>query len=488
MSLLRRPLRGRPAESGQVLILLVFFLIAMLSLAALLFDAANGLVYRRALQNAADAAAMAGANVIQAGGAKGCNAAGGSSPRALVRDAATSSAAQNATGYAVDSIEVTCPSGYADTAVRVTISGRSPGFFGGILGYGQSGPDADRFSNGFGVSASGTAMNGGAPGTNFSVVLLNPHNPTWTAKGCPSFLLAGGPTVIFDGNVQVNSACPAGSGGAMGTNGNAASLTFNNNSFVRLVGGFSPGPLAVTPYPQTGAAPLRDPLLGLPSVPVASLPVRSEAQISLNSGLTVLEPGIYRGGIRLVSSASVLLRPGIFVIDGGGIDAGAQSSIITIGSTITTSSITSWEQDCPAGSCGVLIYNTGITRALGQVQISAGATVLLRAYNPAADLNGSNVEEYKNLIIWQDGNPVPRSNYSQPQLRLGGGGSAKITGTVYAPSAPVYMTGGSGGSGGDTNLTLQFIVWDLEIRGNSTFHFVFNSDAFARPIQYGLVE
>ena len=39
------------------------------------------------------------------------------------------------------------------------------------------------------------------------------------------------------------------------------------------------------------------------------------------------------------------------------------------------------------------------------------------------------------------------------------------------------MGGGSGGSGGNTNLTLQFISWDLEFRGNSAFTFI-GSNAF----------
>jgi hypothetical protein len=37
-------------------------------------------------------------------------------------------------------------------------------------------------------------------------------------------------------------------------------------------------------------------------------------------------------------------------------------------------------------------------------------------------------------------------------------------------------------------LTLQFISWDLEFRGNSSFLFNFNDVDFARPTNYGLVE
>ena len=41
-------------------------------------------------------------------------------------------------------------------------------------------------------------------------------------------------------------------------------------------------------------------------------------------------PGVYRGGIQLRNSSVALLRPGIYVLDGGGIDVGAQASFCSI--------------------------------------------------------------------------------------------------------------------------------------------------------------
>ena len=56
------------------------------------------------------------------------------------------------------------------------------------------------------------------------------------------------------------------------------------------------------------------------------------------------------------------------------------------------------------------------------------------------------------------------------------------------PGAEVFMTGGSGGSGGGTDLTLQFIAWDLQIQGNSSFHFFYQSNHFTSPPDYGLIK
>jgi Flp pilus assembly protein TadG len=478
----------RHAERGQALPLLALMLLAMLAMAALLFDGAQALLHRRALQNAADSAAVAAANVIQAGSTRGCNGGGGSTPRSAVLSAALTAAADNSAGYPVSSMDVTCPSGYGDTAVQVTLSGTSPAFFGGILRMSMSEAEASAWTPGLGVSASGTAMNGGVSGTRFSVVVLNPHNSGWSssANGCPSFLISGGPTIAFGGNVHLNSACPAIDGGALGTNGNSATVTFAGSARLTMTGGFSPGPLTIVPTPITGQPVVRDPLRNLPAMPIASLPQRSSSQLNISS-TRVLEPGIYRGGIRIQNNGRALLRPGIYVIENGNLDIGG-GSIFSVGPTVTTTSAATWASDCPANACGALIYNTRTSGSLGQISIGAQGTMMLRPYLPSVDLNGTNASEYENLIIWQDASPTPGSSYTQPDVRLTGGGTIKLSGTVYTPSARVYMTGSSGGSGGATDLTLQFISWDLQIQGNSSFHFIFNSNAFAKPTQYGLVE
>ena len=135
-----------------------------------------------------------------------------------------------------------------------------------------------------------------------------------------------------------------------------------------------------------------------------------------------------------------------------------------------------------------MIYNTTGPGGLGQFSVAAGSTLKLRAYDPDA-MNGTGVADFENILFWQSASPVPTAAHEQPIVKLNGGGNVDIRGTVYAPSAKVEMGGNSGGSGGDTvNLTLQFIAWDIEFRGNVNFTFFFNDDEFARPLDYGLVE
>jgi hypothetical protein len=242
---------------------------------------------------------------------------------------------------------------------------------------------------------------------------------------------------------------------------------------------------------MTGQPYVKDPLLGLDPPPTTGMTVRSTTKVIQNGGTRTYEPGIYQNGIELRNSAIAFLRPGIYYIDGGDLTIGAQAEFCSITATATPANCTSgWAANCPDTQCGVLLYkNVKATDNFNQhrINVGAGATLKLRAYDERA--NSNQYAEYRNLLIWQSSTPVPSSTYEQPWLQLNGGGSVDISGTVYAPSAKVQMGGGSGGSGGSaTNITLQFITWDLEMSGNSTFHFFYNADEFAKPTDYGLVQ
>jgi Putative Flp pilus-assembly TadE/G-like len=472
--------RSDSEPRGQVLVIVAVAFTAMMALLAVLFDGANGMVTRRDMQDAGDAAALAGANIVQVGTPRGCaTVAGGTTPRASIVAAVNASLAINLPWYDVTTASITCPSGNENQAVAVELSATAPKFLGGFVG-GQ-----------IQVSTRSVALNKIINTTQYSIVQLDPGNSSWPngRRGCPSVLLSGGPTVVLQATMHVNSNCTAGNGGALSTNGNGGSLTMQNGAPINLVGGYAAGSMTISPAPTTGASPIADPLLNLPPVDTASMTVRSASRLILSNVTQILEPGIYRGGIELRNSSVALLRPGIFVIEGGGFAIGSQAKVISISATVSTPNYSNWAGDCPVNACGVMIYNkAGGSTAMGQISVAAGATLKLRAYDPDA-MSGNGVADFENILIWQSASPVPTATYEQPVLALKGGGNVDIRGTVYAPSARVEMGGNSGGSGGDVvNLTLQFISWDLEFRGNSSFTFYFNDAEFVRPIDYGLVE
>lgn len=476
----------RQGERGQILPLFALVLLVLLAMGALLFDGALALVLRRNLQNAGDAAALAAANVIQTGSTRGCSAAAGpppGAPRATVRQAAVDSMAVNMPGFPAANITVTCTDGWENSAVQVELQRNAETLFSRLI---SSGP--------LRVRTTSTAVNGQLTEVKPAVVMLDPGNPSWPngRRGCPSVLLSGGPAVVLESSMYINSSCPAASGGAFATNGNAASLTLNNGALVRIVGGYNPASLTVNPTPLTGQPVTPDPLAYLPPVPVSSLPVRQYVKLILIGGTTVLQPGVYQGGIDLRSGAKVLLRPGIYVMDGGGFQMGAQSAVYSVASGVTNTSDATWAIDCPVSTCGVMIYNTGANllglSLMEQVLVNAGATLKLRAYEPTVDLNPGSYSDYRNILFWQDATPAPSATYAQPPVRLNGGGNVDIAGTIYAPSALVEMGGGAGGQGGTIDLTLQFVAWDLTISGNASFIFRYLETEFVKPIGYGLIE
>ena len=472
-------------ESGQVLVLFVLSLVVILSVGALLLDGASALVTRRRMQNAGDAAALAAANTIQASGSShvcsnvSSNPPG--APRADIVAAVTASLATNWPNFNPANVTVTCPTGWENQAVRVDLQGYSASYLGNAIGFA-----APR------VATTSVAVNGQVIGSNYSVVLLDPSNASWPngRRGCPAFLISGGPTIQFDGSVMINSACTAGNGGALAANGSSASVTFAAGKTLNMVGGYALGPLTITPAPVTGMTAIEDPLLTLEPIGWASMTVRSSSRLVLNNETRVLEPGVYTGGIQLRNSSIALLRPGIYVFDGGGLDVGAQASFCSITATSTATTCANFATDCPDTTCGVLLFNRGNQSgagAMGQVTVGAGATLKLRAYDDRA--MGDVGFEYRNILVWQDSTPTASSTYAQPIVQLSGGGSVDISGTVYAPKAKVLMGGNSGGSGGSSiNLLLQFICWDLEMSGNSSFRWLYSDSEFAKPKDYGLIQ
>jgi hypothetical protein len=468
-------------EGGQVLALFALSLVAIIAMAALLFDAADALVTRRKLQNAGDAAAIAGSNLVQTGGSSlTCSTSGaGGAPRADIVNAVYASIDANMPGFNHADVHISCPTEWGNQGVRVVLGKKSMMMFAGpVLGHS------------FDVATNSTAINGQVTSTVYSVVLLDPSNAAWpnARRGCPSVLFSGGPTVLFDGSMQVDSACTATNGGALATNGNAATLTMATGRTISVVGGYSPAALTISPLPLTGRPSVDDPLGSLDPPTSTGMTLRSASKLTLNNTSQVLEPGIYRGGIELKNSSKAFLKPGIYYIDGGGVALGAQSQVFSIQSNGTTSTTTSsWAADCPDTTCGVLIYNAGTASTLGQFSVAAGAVLKLRAYDDRAV--SAVHPDFRNLLLWQSATPAASISYAQPVVYLNGGGNVDISGTLYAPQALVHMGGSSGGSGGgNVDLTLQFIAWDMELQGNAAFHFYYSANDFARPKDYGLVE
>jgi Flp pilus assembly protein TadG len=514
---------SRKGEEGVVVVLFSMFLVVLLGFGALVYTGAQALVLRRQLQNAGDAAALAAANLLIV--KDGCSAAGdGGAPRAEIVSAARTAVTTNFPGFDLTKVVVTCPTGYLNAAVQIDLSGTGPSYFG---------------SQGLNAATSSTAVNGQVVDQDYAVILLDPMNASWPSQrnGCASFLINGGITMTFEKSVIVDSKCTLAdsNNGAVKALNNSFQMNLINGAEMRIGGEYSANTVGhINPAPLQRYRPLMsDPLAGLQTPDVylsngsgASLPTINMAStgtgICKNQDPCILPPGTYPGGIGAAGGSgpsTLLLRPGVYYVGGGGVKLkSASARIIAIPDSTTMTDaqakttfrtnlseaqiIQNWENSCPINGthCGVMVYNapsgaSWVTSGGTADEISNGSqgVVLLRAYNPAIDEIAANrvpFESYSGLVIWQARTPVPTASAQQPAISMAGGACVIMSGTVYAPGGQVTFGGSScgAGGGGETATTLQFIVWDLTLSGNNNFYFAYQKNLFAAPLQYGLIK
>jgi hypothetical protein len=521
--MIKRQSRNPEDEQGVIVVLFALSLVVLLAFGALLYTGAQALVLRRQLQNAGDAAALAAANLLIV--LEGCSADGtGGPPRDAIVTAARAAVTENIPSYDTDDVVVTCPTGRNNAAVQVDLQGTGPAYFA---------------ATGITASTTSTAVNGQTLEHEYAVVLLDPSNPNWPNQrnGCPSFLVNGGVALTFEKSIMVNSTCTvaANNSAAVKALNSSFTMTLTNGAVMRIGGEYALNTAGkITPEPIQNYRPLVvDPLSGIlrPDVYTsngsgATLPAvnmaTNGAGICRNEDPCILPPGTYNGGIAAgggSAPATLLLRPGVYFINGGGLKLKSASARVisiptvdvmsdavaktTFANSVSNDALmTAWLAACPlvASPCGALVYNkpggSAWTTTGGNAdEIANGAqgVLMLRAYNALNDAIVANrvpFSPYKNLVFWQARTPAPSPTVTQPKLSMAGGACVLLSGTVYAPGAVVEFGGSScgAGGGGPAATALQFIAWDLTLAGNNNFYFAYQKDFFAAPTVYGLVE
>ena len=523
---LSQPSGSRQREGGVIVVLFSLFLVVLLAFGALVYTGAQALVLRRQLQNAGDAGALAAANLLLV--LDGCSASGdGGPPRAQIVSAAKAAVSTNFPGFDLSKVVVSCPTvgEGLNHAVQVDVSGTGPSYFG---------------MNGLAAATTSQAVNGQVVDQDYAVILLDPMNLGWPSQrnGCPSFTVNGGITLTFEKKVIVDSRCTLADNNAGAVKALNASFQMNfiNGAEMRIGGEYAANTLGhINPTPLQHFRPLiADPLSGLleptfyTSNGQASLPARDASTAGggscRNQDPCILHPGWYTGGLAAQGGSgptTLLLRPGVYYMDGGGFKLkSAAARIISIPDSTTmpdalaktqfatslseSEIVQNWQNVgvCPLNGahCGVMIYNapTGsswVSSGGNADEIANGSqgVVLLRAYNPAIDeitLNQTGFATYGGLVIWQARRPAPTQSAPQPAISMGGGACVIMSGTVYGTGAQVTFGGSSCGSGGggSNSTTLQFVVFDLTLSGNNDFYFAYQKNLFAAPLQYGLIK
>ncbi len=391
----------RAPRRGAVTVWLLACLAIILAIVAIGMDGGRMTDERQRAQAAADAAALAAAADLYAN----YNQNKGSDPSGTAAKAAKQSAATN--GYSDDG---------TTSVVTVHIPPQSGPFSGqkdyveviikaildpGFSGAVQSGP----------LTVQGRAVARGCP-RKIGLTVLDPSSAgALSTTGLVGVQVTGAPVVV-----NSNSA----------TAWTNTSLGIILASDYEITGGYSNTGAIFLGTIHTNVPPSPDPLRNIPAPNEAAYTVRSASQLSVGLGLPViLQPGVYKGGIRIGLGGSVILRPGMYILDGGGLTV-ANGGVLA--------------------GLGVMIYNTG-GAAAGPIDVNAVGAVAL-----TPPTSGT----YQGISIFQD-------RTLSTALTLGGV-NLQVSGTVYAASAAVNVSGV--GVGLPVAPAGAFVCWQLSLSGS----------------------
>ncbi|HEY8504561.1 MAG TPA: pilus assembly protein TadG-related protein, partial [Gemmataceae bacterium] len=299
-------LRSSPRRrQGQVVVLTSVAMTAVLGVVAVSLDGGTLLTQRRQAQLTADAAALSAASDLY----YNYWVESGWDTSGTAKAAALKVAADN--GYTNDGVE---------SVVNVYIPPISgdyigrPGYVEVVVQYNQRRSFSNIFARGA-IPVQARAVAVGAPiAGDVGILVLDP-----ASKG--ALVAGGGGNTIVDGTPVVNnSAHPEGSIANGG--GYLQALEFDlTGGYTTTGGGQFVGPI------YTNRRPMEDPLLYLPEPDRNTLPVQSTKKIQYTSGETTLSPGVYKGGISVSGTGSLILEPGIYVMDGGGFSFSGQGNL-----------------------------------------------------------------------------------------------------------------------------------------------------------------
>lgn len=382
-------LRRMAAKSrAQVVMLISVALVVVLGMSALAVDVGNLWTTRRRMQSAADAAAIAGVDAIAVG-----------ESGSAVTDAARDAATQNGFSNGSTSTTSTSPVSVAvynppqtgsyqglSNAVQVVVAQTQPTYFMRVLGL-KTVP----------VSTTATAL---AVASGACILSLNP-----SASGA----------ITISGTGVLNPTC-----GIYDNSDSSSALTMSGSSviasstpFVGVVGGTNLNGGASTPV-TTGIPNFGDPLawIAQPTVDTTQCPQGSFHQANLSGSVN---PGYFCGGIHIASGSTVNFSPGLYIIDGGGMQ-------IDGGATVSGSGVTFF----------LTGQNTsnGSPNAYAGVNIQSNANVTLSA--PCSSSNGS----IAGMLFFQD-----RSITNGVGSTVNGGSGSSFSGALYFPTTPLSYSG-----------------------------------------------
>jgi hypothetical protein len=423
--------KNRPHAAGQIMMVVAVSLVVLIGCAAIATDLGLMWTFKRQMQQAADAAAIAGDREIYSGNGSTTNLTN-------VQNAALADVTQNgftnaqlwtqnqnpctgSSGETCVVVNVPPQSGsYANdnSAVEVIVSRPEPTFFLKIFNISS-----------VTVAARAVARYSAAQGCLYAL----------NTTAANALVVSGGSLFSTQCNIYVDSNNTKGLVSSGGSAITATNSTINVVASAYSGSGFSPTPI-------TNASPVSDPFASMPA-PIFSntcactnfTVTKNQAAcngntISADGTSATLKPGVYCGGITVSGNGvSANFNSGTYILLGGGLQVKGGAN---------------------ASGSGVMFYNTyNATYSYNPIVVSASSTTL------SAPTSGI----YEGILFFQDRNiPANDKGPSGPQNTVSGSSSTTFTGALYFPNTPLVYSGGSA----DNDCT-ELIADTLTISGSS---------------------
>ena len=214
---------------------------------------------------------------------------------------------------------------------------------------------------------------------------------------------------------------------------NASALTVGGSAklnalSVNVVGGISgQSGITTTQGTWTGVTAATDPYATV----VNPTPTGTSVNNCCSHGTDTLSPGVYKNGMKLVAGANITLNPGVYYIEGSGLDVAG-------GATLSGTGVT-------------LVFTSSNGSNYAGAKINGGAVV---------NLTAPTTGPFAGIVMFGDRNmPVGTS------FTFNGGSTQSFTGALYLPKGDVKF---AGGANTDTGCT-QLIADTITFTGNSNF-------------------
>jgi putative Flp pilus-assembly TadE/G-like protein len=520
---------------GQVLIISAFALIVLMAIGAIVVDLGMSWLLHRKEQNAADPASVAAAHWIPGNPGGGQTAMEGEACFYAQKNGFFLGDPGCAAALGSGSLEVNSPPATTRAGnfqgrpgfVEVVIHDTHPSFFGQLFGR----PFAE-------VVTAAVAANTEGNSNSSSLVALG---GSCTPPDDGDSSISGGGTIFIHpaagvsspgGYVNVNAPCGAiRNPGACDGNGNASALGITGGAtltapHVFVVGAcgqggggqlrcYPAGSPPSTPCLDEQDIPLGDPLAGLEepwpflqgSLPVPACPKASEinspsdpnpctlsktggANAPCPTGVCTMSPGVYYAGWDIKSGVQVVMKPGMYVFAGFGIQtvAGAELSAIA---DVAADGITPID-------ARVTIFSTDYTPGCqagqpkfcqGSININSNGPLILKATTlGTCALVSPTICPWKGILLWQDGSVVNTAK----DVSITGQADLVLAGTIYAPKSDVSITGGANSTGCNDAvdpicLAVQIVSRQWKVAGQGVMDMPYDPSELYQLEQQGLV-